>query len=41
MTEVSGNMAHIFEDANSLLDYFENYKADELDLSVLRKVRMK
>lgn len=41
MTEVSGNMAHIFEDANSLLGYFENYKADELDLSVLRKVRMK
>ena len=40
MTEVSGNMAHIFEDAKALLDYLENYKADEFDLSVLRKVKM-
>lgn len=40
MTEVSGNMAHIFDDAKDLLDYLENYKADEFDLSVLRKVKM-
>ena len=40
MTKISGNMAHIFDDANALLDYLENYKADEFDLSVLRKVKM-
>lgn len=40
MTETSGKMAHIFEDAKELLDHLENYNADELDLSVLRKVKM-
>ncbi len=40
MSEISGNMAHIFDDANSLFDYLENYTEDEFDLSVLRKVKM-
>ena len=40
MTEVSGNMAHVFDEVKPLLDYLENYKADEFDLSVLRKVKM-
>lgn len=39
MSEVSGKMAHVFEDADLLADYLENYKADELDQSVLRKVK--
>lgn len=38
MSDVSGRMAHIFDDADLLADYLENYKADEYDFSVLRKV---
>lgn len=39
MTETSGKMAHVFEDADLLIDYLENYTADEFDFSVLRKVK--
>ena len=40
MTETSGKMAHVYEDADLLIEYLENYKADEMDFSVLRKVKM-
>ncbi|MBQ6825341.1 MAG: TIGR00730 family Rossman fold protein [Clostridia bacterium] len=38
MSRESANMLHIFDNPDDLLDYFENYKADEYDFSVLRKV---
>lgn len=40
MTVESSKMVHIFEDSYKLLEYIESYRADEYDLSVLRKVRM-
>jgi len=40
MTERSASMLHVFENADELLTYLENYKADKFDFSVLRKVKM-
>ena len=40
MTEKSGQLAHIFDSTDDLIDYIENCVADEYDMSVLRKVRM-
>ncbi len=40
MTEISGKMAHIFEKSEDLIKYIESYTADEVDISVLRKVKM-
>ncbi len=38
MSEASGRMIKVFNDADSLITYFENYTGDEYDLSVMRKI---
>ncbi len=38
MTEESRKLAPVFDNAEELLRYLENYKADEYDFSVLKKV---
>ncbi len=40
MTPKSAAMVHSFDNAEELITYLENYKADEFDFSVLRKVKM-
>ena len=40
MTEKSAALLHFFSDAESIIEFFENYKADEYDFSVIKKVKM-
>ena len=40
MTENSAGLVHIFENADTLINFLENYKSDDYDFSVLKKVKM-
>ncbi len=40
MTQQSADLVHIFSDADSLINYLENYTEDEFDMSVIRKVKL-
>lgn len=40
MTKSSADLVHVFDDADCLIEFLENYKADEYDFSVIRKVKL-
>ncbi len=39
MSEMSGRMAHIFDNGDELINYLESYKPEECDPAIMRKVK--